>query len=220
MKTTKTTALSAAFALALTLGLGACSDEGAETTTPPAAEDTNDNGGDAGDGGDSGDDGTDGTDETGDDGTGGDTGAGDTGAGDADPDDVTNQALDAISAAEQETGGIAYEIDDRNGSGTWEVDVAVDDRSVEVSIDADGAVVGTEDDDLDGDDRAGLEAATITLSDAIKLAIDEVGGYLDDAELEAEGGEHYWEVSLDGTDQGDDIEVKVSVTGEIVEIDD
>lgn len=206
MKTTKTTALTAAFALALTLGLGACSDDDTDTAAPPAAEETTD-GADAG--------------GTGQDGTGGDAdGTGDTGAGEAGPDDVTNQALDAIAAAEEEAGGTAYEIDDRNGSGTWEVDVAVDDRSVEVEIDADGAVVGTEDDDLDGDDRAGLEAATISLPDAIKLAIGEVGGYLDDAELEEEDGQHYWEVSLDGTDQGDDIEVKVSVTGEILEIDD
>lgn len=128
--------------------------------------------------------------------------------------------MQAIAAAEDEAGGTAYEIDDQEQDGSWEVDVAVGDRSVEVTVDADGAVTRTDDDDLDGDDRAGLDAATITLVEAIELAIGEVGGVLDDAELEEDDGTHYWEVSLDGTDRGDDVEVKVSVTGEVLETDD
>lgn len=214
MKTTKKTALSAAFALALTLGLGACSDDDAETPAEPAVQETTDDGGDVdATGDDAGDSGTgDDTDDT--DVTGGSEDPGDTG-------DVTAQALEAIGVAEEASGGVAYEIDDEEDEdGGWEVDVAVDDRSVEVVVDASGVVVRTDNDDLDEDDRAGLEAATISLSEAIELAIAEVGGYLDDVELEEEDGEHYWEVALDGTDQGDDVEVKVSVTGEIVDIDD
>ena len=128
------------------------------------------------------------------------------------------EASRAASGSGEAAGGEGADEEDEDGS--WEVDVAVDDRSVEVVVDASGVVVRTDNDDLDEDDRAGLEAATISLSEAIELAIAEVGGYLDDVGLEEEDGEHYWEVALDGTDQGDDVEVKVSVTGEIVDIDD
>lgn len=207
MTTTKTT-LSAAFALALALGLGACStDDDSQTPDQTAGQEVSDDGADAGadSGADSG-----ATEEDTDAGSGDDA---------ATQGDLTAQALQAIEAAEEEAGGTAYEIDDQDGDRTWEVDVAVGDRSVEVTLDADGTVIKTEDDDLDGDDRAGLDAATITLSDAIKLAIGEVGGVLDDAELDEDDGTYYWEVSVDGTDQGDDVEVKVSVTGEIIEID-
>lgn len=133
-------------------------------------------------------------------------------------DDLTAVALTAVATAEAETGGTAYEIDDQDDDGTWEVDVRVDDRSVEVTVAADGtAVEGTEDDDLDDDDRAALDAATITLAEAVELAVAEVGGVLDDAELEEEDGSFFWEVTLDGTGSGDDVEVEVSVTGEILQ---
>ena len=144
-----------------------------------------------------------------------------TGTGGAAPspgDDLTAVALTAVATAEAETDGTAYEIDDQDDDGTWEVDVRVDDRSVEVTVAADGtAVESTEDDDLDDDDRAALDAATITLAEAVELAVAEVGGVLDDAELEEEDGSFFWEVTLDGTESGDDVEVKVSVTGEILQ---
>ncbi|WP_131103925.1 PepSY domain-containing protein [Ornithinimicrobium sufpigmenti] len=226
MTTFKPTALSAGFALALALGLGGCSSEDAEAPTQPTAQDA------------VGDDTT--APETGDTGTpaAGDAGTQDAGdsantgdAAEATPDgttdgtsasttgDATAQALQAIQTAEEEAGGTAYAIDDQDDDGSWEVDVVVGDRSVEVTVGADGSVVGTEDDDLDDDDRAGVDAATITLSEAIEQAVGEVGGHLDEAELDEDDGSHFWDVSLDGTDRGDDIEVTVSVTGEVLEIE-
>ena len=96
----------------------------------------------------------------------------------------------------------------------------VDDRSVEVTVSADGTtVVSTEEDDLDSDDRDALDAASITLVEAIKIAVQEVGGVLDDAELEEEDGTYGWEISLDGTDSGDDIEVLVSIDGQVLRTD-
>lgn len=222
MTATRTTALSAGFALALALGMGGCASDDAETPTQPATQDS------VGDDGAPGDTGT--TGEAGDAETTGDaadtatdpatTGDAAEATPDGSADDVTAQALQAIETAEGEAGGTAYGIDDQEDDGSWEVDVAVGDRSVEVTVGADGSVTSTEDDDLDDDDRAGLDAATITLSEAIEQAVGEVGGHLDDAELDEDDGTHFWEVSLDGTDRGDDIEVKVSVAGEVLEIDD
>ncbi|AXH95880.1 PepSY domain-containing protein [Ornithinimicrobium avium] len=211
MNTQTNRTLTAALALALAVGLSACGGEGdagdgvnpqTPTATQPAedtsAEPTTD---------DAEDDTSEATEED------QQTSATDAG-------DLTATALLAIGTAEDETGGSAYEIDDQGDDGTWEVDVAVDGRSIEVTVSADGTtVVGTEDDDLDEDDKAGLAAATITLQEAIQIAIDEVGGVLDDAELEEEGGAHHWEVEVDGTDRGDDVEVNVSVDGKVLSVE-
>ncbi|ANS78472.1 hypothetical protein SGUI_1076 [Serinicoccus hydrothermalis] len=134
--------------------------------------------------------------------------------------DLVAAALAAITAAEQETGGTAYGLDDADGNGAWEVDVRVDDRSVEVQVGPDGTVGRTEDDDLDGDDAAGLDAAQISLGEAVEAALAEVDGRLDDASLEEEDGEHFFEVSVDRTSSGDDVDVLVDVqNGDVVRTD-
>ena len=70
-------------------------------------------------------------------------------------------------------------------------------------------------DDLDSDERAALDSAQITLADAIRTALEEVGGTLDDVELDEDGGTVAWEVSID-----DDVEVYVDITtGEVLRVD-
>ncbi len=125
----------------------------------------------------------------------------------------------AIDTAESEAGGSAYELDDQDDDGTWQVDVAVDDRSVEVTVSADGTqVVGTEDDDLDDDDRQALAAATITLADAITTALAEVPGTLDDAEIDADDGTVAWQVTVDVTPDVADVYVDVA-TGAVLRVE-
>lgn len=128
--------------------------------------------------------------------------------------DVDTKDLEKVVAtAEDEAGGTAYEIDDQDEDGTWEVDVAKDGKtSVEVDVSADGSkVVSTDDDDdLDSEDRRALDAAKITVTEAVEAAMEEADGTFDDVELETEDGKHFWEVSLDGP-SGDDTEVRVDV---------
>ena len=202
---TQTKTLTAALALTLAVGLSACGGEdgagdGVSPQTPSASESATTGAAST-------------TDDT----------ATDAASTDAttEADDLTAAALLAIGTAEEETGGTAYEIDDQDDDGSWEVDVALDGRSIEVTVSADGtSVLGTEDDDdLDDDDRAGLDAASITLQEAIQVAVDEVGGVLDDAELEEEDGQHYWEVSVDTTEGDDDVDVEVSVDGRVLSVD-
>lgn len=134
--------------------------------------------------------------------------------------DPTASGLAAVDVAETEAGGTAYQLDDEDGDGGWEVDVALEDRSVEVTVGPDSQVLGTEDDDLDDEDRAALDAATVPLAEAVQTAVAEVGGQLDGVELDDEDGTWVWEVSLDDTDGGDDVEVTVSTTtGEVVSAD-
>ncbi len=130
-------------------------------------------------------------------------------AGDVDAKDLAK----VVATAEDEAGGTAYEIDDQDRDGTWEVDVAKDDgTSVEVDVASDGSKVVRSDSEeqMDSEDRQALDAAKITVLDALEAGMKEADGTFDDVELESEGGKHFWEVSLDGP-SGDDIEVRVDV---------
>lgn len=187
-----------ALTAALTLGVAACGsdDSPEESETSSAAETSSETSTSA---------------ET----TSGETSAGDTestSSGGAASDDQGAQAvLEAIAAAEKEADGTAYEIDDQEDDGTWEVDVAKGSESIEVEVAEDGSTTADESDDLDEDDRAGVRAAKIEIGDAITAALEEVEGTLDDVELEEEDGAHYWEVTIDSADR-DDVEVRVDVT--------
>lgn len=199
-------------AAAVALILAACGEEsGGEdppeeatseqaTTEEPADESPTDDGEDQGT-----DAGTGGADES--------SPTGDSAGGGGESTDV---ALDAIATAEDEAGGQAYAIDDPDEDGTWEVDVAVDGRSVEVQVSSGGDEVRrTEEDDLDGEDRRALQEAEITLAEAIERAVAEAGGVLGDAELDEDDGRAFWSVSLDLPDRGD-VEYRVdTASGEV-----
>jgi uncharacterized membrane protein YkoI len=211
MKMTTRRALIAPIALTMTIAMSACAsdDETAGSATSDSSMTSSAGTSDASSAATSG---TDASENTG--------APGAPAAGGAASGDTTAVGLSAIATAEGATGGVAYEIDDQDDDGTWEVDVRVGDSSIEVKLSADGTqVLEQENDDLDDDDKAGLDAASITLTDAIQKAVNHVGGTLDDAELDEGDGKHYWEVSVD-TDQQDDVEVHVSVTGDIIEVDD
>lgn len=216
--------MSAALALTLALALSACGGDDTtdsngvnaqETTSQAPASGTASSTDDDDDTSDDADDTSNDADGTSDDAQGSAAGTG------ADAAGLTAAGLVAITAAEEETGGTAYEIDDQDDDGSWEVQVRIGDAAQEVQVGADGEFLGTEDDDLDADDRDALDAATLTLAEAIETAVAEVGGQLDDAELEEEDGTYVWKVSLDGTDDGeDDVDVHVdTVSGEVVKVD-
>lgn len=134
-------------------------------------------------------------------------------------DDRTASGLAAITTAESETGGVAYAIDDSDDDGGWEVTVRTGDSSVEVRVGADGAVVGTEPDDLDGDDRQILDGVQITLVQAIEAAVAETGGVLDDADLSDDDDDQASvEVTVDTADRTD-VDVHLDpVTGEVLRV--
>lgn len=129
-------------------------------------------------------------------------------------------AVRAIGTAAAAAGGTAYELDDEDDYRRWEVDVMVGDRSVEVTVSGDGNTVVSQDDDDDDDDddRARLARATVSMTEAIDIALAEVPGLIDDVELDDEDGQDAWEVGIDTA--SDDVEVYVSITdGTVVKID-
>ncbi len=127
--------------------------------------------------------------------------------------------MDAIATAEKSLGGTAYEADNQDSDGTWEINIAVKDKSIEAKVSSDGSKVVRQDDEetLDDDERAGLEAAEVTIGDAIDTAMKETNGTFDDAEIEQKNGTHVWEVSVDTADG--DVDVLVDVTsGKVIGI--
>ena len=217
MTNTKKITLTTALVLSLSLGLAGCGADDEDTSTIAGADVTAE-GNTTARGEDTAPDDTVSDDDDADDTSESDDDADDdTSAGD--PGDTNATALAAIATAEAETGGVAYEIDDQDDDGAWEVDVRVGETSVEVTLGADGTtVLGTEDDDLDDEDRAGLDAAEITLTEAIELALADTPGVLDDAELDGDDNQHAWEITLDVA-QDDDLDLLVSVTGEIIHVE-
>ncbi|WP_277207282.1 PepSY domain-containing protein [Isoptericola croceus] len=109
--------------------------------------------------------------------------------------DRTTTALAAIAAAESEAGGAAYAIHDDATS--WEVDVAADDGTIEVTVDGTGTkVLATTPDGLDPADREALDSAVVGLAEAVQRVVGESGGTLQEADLETGDDAARWKVSI------------------------
>lgn len=121
-------------------------------------------------------------------------------AGSAGSDDDGRTVVTAVNTAEASAGGRAFELE-REDDG-WQVHVAVGDRDVEVLVASDGTTVrsSNDDDGIDGDERAALDAAVTTLADAVRIAATRNAGgeRLDEVQLEDEGGTWIWQVDLSG----------------------
>ncbi|MCZ2264147.1 hypothetical protein [Isoptericola sp. QY 916] len=179
-RTARRLAVPAALALALGLTLTACAD-GSDDGGAPAGETATPAGDDTA------------TDDATDDATEGASSP----SASAAPEHRTAAGLLAIATAEKKAGGTAYAIDDPDRDNTWEVDVATGTISVEVEVSADGTeVVGTQDDDLDADDRRALDAATFSITQAIERTVARSAGDLDDAELDEDDGRYHWSVTV------------------------
>ncbi|MEU2200374.1 PepSY domain-containing protein [Isoptericola sp. NPDC019482] len=182
-RTARRLAVPAALAVTLGLTLTACAD-GSDDGGAPAGETATPAGDDTATGT--------GTDDAADDATEGASSP----SASAPPEHRTAAGLLAIATAEKKAGGTAFAIDDPDRDNTWEVDVATGTISVEVEVSADGTeVVGTQDDDLDADDRRALDAATFSITQAIERTVAKAGGELDDAELD-DDGRYHWSVTV------------------------
>lgn len=108
-------------------------------------------------------------------------------------------AVAAINTAEATAGGRAFELE-RGDDDTWDVHVAVGDREVEVRVAPDGTGVQSsrDDDGIDADERAALDAAVTTLADAVRIATAQNPGRerLDDVQLDREDDTWTWEVEM------------------------
>lgn len=123
--------------------------------------------------------------------------------------------LAAIDAAVAETGGTAYEIEENDDDGIWEIDVAKGVRSVEVEVKPNRDVTERGETDLHAEAREGLNHAKIDLGPAVETAMSEVDGTFAEADLVEIDGQHYWKVTVDPAAAGeadDDREVLVEVT--------
>ncbi len=199
------TFLTAAAALALTLGLASCGD-GAGTADSPSASSAQDS--------------TETTAATSA-GTEGSPSATDDGDGEA-RDDATREdrdvsddsaiaAADAAEALVPGTRAFDVEVDDDGG---YNVDVSDGATVTEVKV-VNGSATVAETDDLD-DERAELAAAAVSLQDAVATALAANPGTVTDVELDDDDNSTVvrWEIEID-LESGGEIEVYVdAATGE------
>lgn len=122
---------------------------------------------------------------------------------------VTVPGLHAVETALEEVDGVAFAISRSDDYSTWNVDVATSDGVVEVRLDATGSTVrGTDtEDDLAPEHREAVEDAPVSLAEAIDVAIAEVPGDLDEAELDDETTGYLWTVAIDDGDGVVDVDI-------------
>ena len=125
----------------------------------------------------------------------------------------------AIDLAEKEIGGKAIEID-FDDEKTWELTVLKGSEEHEVEINAEGTEIvkkEKDDDEADKEDVDALKKAKTSLKDALKKAIDEQAGTIDEADLDTDG-EPTWSVEIYPEGKTDSVDVYVSaMNGEIVD---
>ena len=125
----------------------------------------------------------------------------------------------AIDLAEKEIGGKAIEID-FDDEKTWELTVLKGSEEHEVEINAEGTEVlkkEKDDDEAEREDVDALKKAKTSLKDALKKAIDEQAGTIDEADLDTDG-EPTWSVEIYPEGKTDSVDVYVSaMNGEIVD---
>jgi len=148
------------------------------------------------------------------------TACGDDSVSSDDSSDSVKRAVAAITLAESEVGGTAFELDEEGRSG-WEIYVVADGEVTEVRVNCEGTEVDKTESDgrIDVDDRSRLNKATVSLSDAITTAAEEVTGLVKGAELDRhQVSTVVWSIEFD--DGSDDVDVAVDVTsGEVVNVD-
>ncbi|WP_324650333.1 PepSY domain-containing protein [Georgenia sp. H159] len=129
-------------------------------------------------------------------------------------------AANALSTAAEELDGQAFEVDrsDDDGEELWQVSVAVGQEQVEVYVSPDGNAVVREGEteDLDDEDRRLLDEVAVGASEAALTAAQEMGGTVEELDLDEDDGTVVWDVELRTTD-GASTDVRVdAVTGEVL----
>lgn len=150
------------------------------------------------------------------------TASGTTGTGSAGGSEAAAAAVAVIATAQEAfPNGQAFELDSKDGAEGWEVKLAVGDREQEVDVSPDGseATPQERDDELDQEDRERVAQVQVPLEDAVRTALDEVDGTLDDAQLDSEDGITVWEIDVDQPD-GTSVDVYVNVeNGSVLKVD-
>lgn len=138
----------------------------------------------------------------------------------ADSEKSVEKAVAAVELAENEVGGVAFELDEEGKRG-WDVSVVADGQVTEVRVNTMGTeVTKTESDGrIDADDRVRVEQATVPLADAITTAAKETTGTVSSVELDRfRVRTLVWEVDFDNGD--DDVTVSVdAMTGVVANVD-
>ena len=136
--------------------------------------------------------------------------------------ETNSVVFDAIDLAEAEAGGVAVEVEYEHrpdSDGVWEIEVAVAGEEMELLVGFDGTEVldAKSDGTLDSEESDGLAVAEVGVADAIRIALDEIDGTFDEAELEREGDGFVWEVEIKQGRYTTEVHIDV-VSGDVVRV--
>ncbi|MCD2138450.1 PepSY domain-containing protein [Salinicoccus halitifaciens] len=133
---------------------------------------------------------------------------------------------EAVSAAQENFDGELMELELDQEDGDWVYKVSMENESEEYEakmLAEDLSVISEEtesNDGMDANDVFAYEDA-IPHDEAVRTAMDEVGGELEGWTLDKDDGQLEYEIELMNTDAGGDAEVKINAeSGEILETDD
>ncbi|GAA1171349.1 hypothetical protein [Nesterenkonia xinjiangensis] len=116
--------------------------------------------------------------------------------------------------------GVVFEVESDDDRYEWHISVDGIERELHTEK-ASGEIVHTEDDDApDSDDLREIDAIEIDIAEAFQTAEehagDPAGAFVDEAQLDTEGGDVVWDIELDN---GREIAVDVT-SAEVIHIDD
>ncbi|WP_422115198.1 PepSY domain-containing protein [Brachybacterium sp. UNK5269] len=134
-------------------------------------------------------------------------------------------AEEAVELAVQTVGGgrpISVEIDHDDDAWEWEIEVALDGREHDLDIDATTGEVTQHDQDDDDDPQEPAVDVTAPLpyAEAIEIALGEAPGRVSGWQLDSDDGRIRYQVDIEKSEGGDDVEVEIDVETREVRVDD
>lgn len=140
-------------------------------------------------------------------------------------DAITTDPSEAISIAEENFDGelTGFELDNDNNTWVYEVSLDTSDEDYELQVSVEDLSIINE--YTEQDNNINIESFSyddaVPYNEAVQTAIDETGGELEGFSLEVDDGQLVYEIELENTDSGDDVDVVINAeSGEIIELDD
>lgn len=136
----------------------------------------------------------------------------------ADSTESVSQAVAAIKLAETQANGRAFELDSEDLS-RWEINVASNEREIEVRANRAGTEVTRTRDDgpIDATDRDQLADATVPMVDAVSTAGESAQGTVSSAELTTHQNALVWSVEFDSGSKDTEVFVDAA-TGKVLHV--
>ena len=134
-------------------------------------------------------------------------------------------AEQAVGIAVEAAGGgetVSIEIDHDDDRWEWQIEVALDGREHDLDIDATTGEITEhdQDDDDDAEEPAVDVTAPLAYAEAIEIALGEAPGRVSGWDLDSDDGRIRYQIDIETSEGGEDIEVEIDVETREIRVDD